>query len=174
MKRAPARVTDIYRAFSVSMFQALGPETGSDVLSVVEKALIGCLLVERAELRNVWPDLHIVESFEKLRLNFCPAGIEGYLDIGMAAAHMGGNGKYGGRILSLPQEKKAVHAEVLFNEPVDCLNRELFAYIILQERGMAADAGTLAVGNLNCQGHSVRYLLQNYVICPGNVLNHLT
>ena len=92
----------------------------------------------------------------------------------MGVADMGGKGKKGGRIFPLPQEEEAVHSEIVRNQPVHDGRSEFLAYILLQERRVASYAISPAIAYINCQGNTVRNLLQDHGRHLRNVLYHFS
>ena len=76
------------------------------------------------------------------------------------------------RITSLPQEEKAVHAEIVPDEPVDDLRRQFLADILPEKRRMAAGTVAAAVGDFHGQGEPVGDFLQHHGGHFGNILQH--
>ena len=86
---------------------------------------------------------------------------------------MVGKGYKGLWVIPLAQEKEAINSEIVSDQLVDDIGGKFFSDILFKERRMAPNAITLAVADVNRQGNSVRYLLDDHGGHLGNVFNHI-
>ena len=66
------------------------------------------------------------------------------------------------RIIPFSQEQEAIHTVIVGDKLVNNLIGKFLTDIFLQKRGVAPNAITLAVADVNRQGNPVRYLLNDH------------
>lgn len=126
------------------------PETGGDIFPMVVQPLVGGAFVKRPALGAVRADFHVVECIPEFGLYLLAAGIQGDFQGRMGCADVGGEGQECIRIAPLPQEKEAVHSEVVRNQMVDNCWGQLLTNIQFQEWRMASYAISPAVAYVDC------------------------
>ena len=75
-------------------------------------------------------------------------------------------------VIALPEQEKAVHAEIVAYQPVHGLRRKFFTDVAAQKRGMASFTKSRTVRNVHCQRHSIGYFLHHDAGHLRNVLQH--
>ena len=153
---------------------SLVPEAVGDVFALVVEPLVGAALVERPALGAVRPDFHIIEGIPDLRFHLFAARIQSKGHGGMGSADMGGQGQQSGGIIPLSQEKETVHTEIIRDQGIRDGRGQFLPYILFKERGMASNAISPAIAYFNCQGNTVRNLLQDHGRHLRNVLDHFS
>lgn len=147
------------------------PETGCDVGKTVigfggsvvgdfVKTLVGRRGIQRTEMLDIWSDLDIVEGHVKSLLNIAAAGIKRRRKADLT--HMVSQGDKSLRIIPLSKEQEAIHTVIVGDKLVNNLIGKFLTDIFLQKRGVAPNAITLAVADVNRQGNPVRYLLNDH------------
>lgn len=175
---SPRTVTSMiinnFQNFNLSLgigVYAAVPETGCDVGKTVigfggsvvgdfVKTLVGSRGIQRTEMLDIRPDLDIVESHVKSLLNIAATGIKSRREADLT--HMVSQGDKSLRIIPLSEEQEAIHTVIVGDKLVNNLIGKFLTDIFLQKWGVAPNAITLAVADVNRQGNPVRYLLNDH------------
>ena len=75
-------------------------------------------------------------------------------------------------VVALAEEEQTVDPEIVPDEPVQSRFREFLTYIAAQERRVASRTRALTVRDFDCQGHFIRYFLQDHIRESGQIFNH--
>ena len=161
---------NINLSLGIGVYAAV-PETGCDVGKTVigfggsvvgdfVKTLVGSRGIQRTEMLDIRPDFDIVEGHVKSLLYITATGIKSRREADLT--HMVSQGDKSLRIIPLSEEQEAIHTVIVGDKLVNNLIGKFLTDIFLQKRGVAPNAITLAVADVNRQGNPVRYLLNDH------------
>ena len=151
----------------------LVPEFFRYVIAVVIHPLVRCHGVERPQRFDVGSHLHVVEQFEVVILDAASSRIDTAFQFRVNRLQMTCQIPYPSGVVPFSEKKDAVDSEVVSYEEIQNTFRKLLPGVILEKRGMASGAVTLAIGYFQCQGNSSGYLLKDDTRHFGNVFYHL-
>ena len=92
----------------------------------------------------------------------------------MRTADVSSQGQQSGGITSLSKEKDTIHPEIVRQQGICNSRGQFLPYVLFKEWGMASNAISPAIAYFNCQGNTVRNLLQDHGRHFRNVLYHFS
>jgi len=136
------------------------------------EALVRSALVQRAAFGAVRAKFQIVKRFPEFILNLFPAAVQ--RNVKAQLPHVGGKRENRLRVLAFTEKKKAVYAEVIGHKAVYYIGGKFLAHILFKEGRVASYAVSPAIGNIDCQGNTVRNLFHDHGCHFRDVLYHLS